>query len=288
MVLRIDATRNTDELVENSEEKEHMAVAMEPETTKIPDDETESDEEETPKTIVKPESRGIFSAAASIFRAKKEREDESEEIDDEPVIDSEDLPDEEEKVDETDKKDDRIYRDEKHTKEIERDSYKSKLSFPGLSGEFNKVNKKRPVFMKRRMNIYLKRFVSIIIVLLLMAGIVYGMIKLLNLIFTENSSEVIVSPTPTVTVTPTPEPTPTVTPTPTPEPTPTATPEPAYIEYTVQAGDTLSKISALFYDGDSNHVAEIVAFNESITDPSLIRVGQVIKIPTLYSDAPGE
>ncbi|HPJ22498.1 MAG TPA: LysM domain-containing protein, partial [Clostridia bacterium] len=288
MVLRIDATRNTDELVEKSEEKEHLTVALEPETTKIPVDEKEYDEEETPKTIVKPESRGIFSAAASIFRAKKEKEDESEEIDDEPVIDSEDLPDEEEKVDETDKKDDRIYRDEKHTKEIEKDSYKSKLSFPGLSGEFNKVNKKRPLFMKRRMNIYLKRFVSIIVVLALMAGIVWGMMALLKLIFTENKQTVEVTFTPTVTVSPTPEPTPEPTPTPTPEPTPEPTLPPAYIEYTVQAGDTLSKISALFYDGDSNHVAEIVAFNESITDPSLIRVGQVIKIPTLYSDAPGE
>ena len=100
-------------------------------------------------------------------------------------------------------------------------------------------------------------------------------------LFTANSPEVIVRPTPTVRITPTP------TPTPTPKPTPISVinPDVAYVEYTIQAGDTMSKISALFYDGDSNHVAEIVAFNENLTDPCLIRVGQVIKIPTLYSNS---
>ena len=108
----------------------------------------------------------------------------------------------------------------------------------------------------------------------------------------ESPTEIIVSPTPSITPTPTPAPTPTPTPAPTPTPTPTPkptatsiiNPDVPYIEYTIQAGDTMAKISALFYDGDSSHAAEIVAFNESITDPSLIRVGQVIKIPTLYSD----
>lgn len=60
---------------------------------------------------------------------------------------------------------------------------------------------------------------------------------------------------------------------PLPEPTPEPTTE--YIEYTVQKGDTLSKIAKQF----NTTVDAILALNPEITNPNLIYVGQVIKVP---------
>ena len=49
--------------------------------------------------------------------------------------------------------------------------------------------------------------------------------------------------------------------------------------YTVQAGDTLSKISKQFY-GDANRYMTIFEANRDILkDPNLIKVGQVLKVP---------
>ena len=48
-----------------------------------------------------------------------------------------------------------------------------------------------------------------------------------------------------------------------------------YTSYTVQAGDTLSGIAARF----GTTVAELVSLN-NISDPNLIYVGQVLKIPS--------
>lgn len=223
--------------------------------------------------------KGLFAAAASIFSRSKK--------DDEESIDTEEVLVENSEV-------------EKPVEELKEESSKDEvkspgigkkhgeMSFPGVSAEYKKLNVKRPRFMKRRMNIYLKRIISIIVVLVLMAGIVWGMYHLLKLIFTDKEDVIEVSPTPTIVATPTPTPSPT--PTPTEEPTAEPTEEPAddvYIEYVVKSGDTLSKISANFYDG-ANHVAEIVAYNENITDANSIRVGQVIKIPILTSDTPDE
>lgn len=301
MTLRVDATRDTENIPGvvpiNESSKEEKAAEVKKINKEVNEEIKKDFEDEINNEVTdvtkdnnekkqENEHRGIFTATASIFKGKKDKKnDETDELED--AIETDDT-EKVELVEEIIEKNDNIYQEDLEKNIEDKDSYKSKMSFPGLSGDYRKVNKKRPVFMKRRMNIYFKRFISIIIVLLLMAGIVYGMIKLLNLIFTEKAEEIVYSPTPTATATPTPTPSPTPTPTATPTPTPTATPEPAYVEYTVQSGDTLSKISALFYDGDSNHVAEIVAFNENITDPSLIRVGQVIKIPTLYSENPEE
>lgn len=85
------------------------------------------------------------------------------------------------------------------------------------------------------------------------------------------------SPTPAGTMAPataTPSGAPTVTPSerPTPTPHPTATPRPR--TYKVRSGDTLSAIAARF----GTTVAELAALNK-ITNPSLLRVGQVLKIP---------
>ncbi|MGY1732942.1 LysM peptidoglycan-binding domain-containing protein [Geodermatophilus sp. SYSU D01045] len=49
----------------------------------------------------------------------------------------------------------------------------------------------------------------------------------------------------------------------------------ATFDYTVVAGDTLNKIAKKF----GVTVAEILAVNPQITDPDVIRVGQVIRIP---------
>ncbi|MFO7303625.1 MAG: LysM peptidoglycan-binding domain-containing protein [Acidobacteriota bacterium] len=50
--------------------------------------------------------------------------------------------------------------------------------------------------------------------------------------------------------------------------------------YTVQAGDTLSKISRQFY-GDANQYMKIFEANrDQLTDPDKIKVGQVLRIPS--------
>ena len=87
------------------------------------------------------------------------------------------------------------------------------------------------------------------------------------------------SPAPTPTVVTSPSPAPTSTPSPTasalPTVTPAATPLPSGTQrYTVKANDTLSGIAARF----GTTVAALAAAN-NITDPRLIRVGQVLIIP---------
>jgi hypothetical protein len=81
-----------------------------------------------------------------------------------------------------------------------------------------------------------------------------------------------ITPAPTST----PAPTPTSTPAPTPSRTvaPTPKPTPAYRTYTIKYGDTLSGIAARYH----TTVLALERLN-GITDPTLLRVGQVIKIP---------
>lgn len=56
---------------------------------------------------------------------------------------------------------------------------------------------------------------------------------------------------------------------------------PYLAEYTVVAGDNLSKISERFY-GTQNHYYKIFQANKDIIkDPNVIRIGQVLKIPHL-------
>jgi LysM repeat protein len=80
------------------------------------------------------------------------------------------------------------------------------------------------------------------------------------------------SPTPTPTATKSPTPTPSATKSPTPTPTPTATTKPS--NYTVVAGDTLSKIATRF--GVTQ--AALMAANK-ITNPNSIQLGQKLVIP---------
>ncbi|MEZ5811602.1 MAG: LysM peptidoglycan-binding domain-containing protein [Rhizobiaceae bacterium] len=53
-----------------------------------------------------------------------------------------------------------------------------------------------------------------------------------------------------------------------------------YWEHTVVPGDTLSKISARYYEGDSSQYPAIHQANQHIvTNPNLILPGQVLRIP---------
>jgi nucleoid-associated protein YgaU len=49
--------------------------------------------------------------------------------------------------------------------------------------------------------------------------------------------------------------------------------------YTVQAGDTLSKISKHFYGNANAYMKIFEANREQLTDPDKIKVGQTLKIP---------
>jgi len=80
-------------------------------------------------------------------------------------------------------------------------------------------------------------------------------------------------PPPTSTPVP-PSPTPALTQPPTGTPPPTARPKPTFRTYTVRSGDTLSGIASRY----NTTVSAIAALNH-ISDPSKLRVGQVLLIP---------
>lgn len=50
--------------------------------------------------------------------------------------------------------------------------------------------------------------------------------------------------------------------------------------YTVQAGDTLSKIAKQFYGNAGAYMKIFEANKDKLTDPNKIQVGQVLKIPS--------
>jgi nucleoid-associated protein YgaU len=58
-----------------------------------------------------------------------------------------------------------------------------------------------------------------------------------------------------------------------------ATPPPAPKTYTVQAGDTLSKISRQFYGDAGKYMKIFEANRDKLSNPDLIKVGQVLTIP---------
>jgi LysM repeat protein len=62
-----------------------------------------------------------------------------------------------------------------------------------------------------------------------------------------------------------------------------APPKPAAAEtqtYTVQPGDTLSKIAKQFYGNANSYMKIFEANKDKLSDPNKIQVGQVLKIPT--------
>ena len=56
-------------------------------------------------------------------------------------------------------------------------------------------------------------------------------------------------------------------------------PPPPARSYTVSAGDTLSKISQRFYGDAGKYMKIFDANRDSLSDPNLIKVGQVLKLP---------
>jgi nucleoid-associated protein YgaU len=58
-----------------------------------------------------------------------------------------------------------------------------------------------------------------------------------------------------------------------------ATPPPVPKTYTVQAGDTLSKISKQFYGDAGKYMKIFEANRDKLSNPDLIKVGQVLVIP---------
>ncbi|UCH87706.1 MAG: LysM peptidoglycan-binding domain-containing protein [Dehalococcoidia bacterium] len=87
------------------------------------------------------------------------------------------------------------------------------------------------------------------------------------------------SPTPGATVSPTatpaPEATPTLVPTPTPEPSP-------FIEYEIQAGDTLSSIAQAY----GTTIDDLVSINGLASQDVIISVGQKLLVPNPAAAAP--
>lgn len=213
--------------------------------------------EEIEETAVKVESRSKF---AGFFKPEKAEE----EIEEEAVAD--DIEVEEEPHEE------HLFSQHKDNKEA--------------INKFTSIKFQNPGKMKRRMNIYIKRLISIVIVLILMTGIVWGMVKLFKLII-DNGNTVEVSATPTITPVETPvvseEPTPTPSPSPTPTPTPTPT-QSLDREHIVKDGDSLWAISMMYYNS-ADYIDDIVAYNENLTNANSIYVGQKIKIPFLNTSA---
>ena len=140
---------------------------------------------------------------------------------------------------------------------------------------------------KRRTSIYLKRAISIVIVLAVMAGIIIGMVKLLDRIFnsteTEESESPMASISPIVVETPTPTPTPSEEITPSPSPTPIE----QFVNYTVKSGDTLTKIAKYHNDlyelnypnTNLQPLVDLIMGYNNMDDPNRINVGQELKIP---------
>jgi len=60
---------------------------------------------------------------------------------------------------------------------------------------------------------------------------------------------------------------------------PSIAPPPEPRTHKVQAGDTLSKISKQFYGDAGKYMKIFEANKDQLTDPNLIKVGQVLRIP---------
>ena len=90
-----------------------------------------------------------------------------------------------------------------------------------------------------------------------------------------------VAPTGTPGISPTPGGTPGASPTPGGTPTPAPSPTPAFEEYTVQQGDSLSTIAAQF-----GTTADEIARINSITDPNTLSVGQKLQVPRPATPSP--
>lgn len=160
------------------------------------------------------------------------------------------------------------------------------------SSSFDSIKMSKNEKIKRRTSIYIKRAVSIILVLALMAGIIWGMVSLLKIIFKREgpgeSETPIPSPSPIVVVSPSP----TVQPSPSLEPEPSETslpdPEDQYILHKISVTtdhSTLNAIAAYYNETyklnypDAAMLVQKIAGLNGIEDVNIIFYGQEIKIP---------
>jgi len=128
------------------------------------------------------------------------------------------------------------------------------------------------------------RWLLIILILLITAGLVLLVPTLMRLIEPEPRAQAIIIPTvPTRTPTPTATPTPTITPTPIPTPTPQPSPTPlpilvGYTVHTVTEDETLADIAALY-----DTLAPAIASLNRFPPDTPLSAGQPLVIP-LYTD----
>jgi len=118
-------------------------------------------------------------------------------------------------------------------------------------------------------------FLTAVLLILIVIFVIKNLMKSL----TNPGDDVVIQPSPIVTLSPTPTPEPDITPEPTPEPTPTEAPE--ITEYTVQQGDTLSSIARKYYGDNFIYVEKLGKYNNIPAPYNTIIVGQKIKIPPL-------
>lgn len=120
---------------------------------------------------------------------------------------------------------------------------------------------------------YAAVFLTAILLILIMYFVIKNIMNSLN-----DPGDVVISPTPIVTLTPTP--TPEITPEVTPEVTPTEAPV-QITEYTVQRGDTLSSIARKHYGDNYAYVEKLGKYNNIPAPYDTIVLGQKLKIPPL-------
>ena len=158
------------------------------------------------------------------------------------------------------------------------------------ASSFDSIKLSKSESRKRRTSIYIKRAVSIVVVLAVMAGIIIGMVNLLKLIFNKKSVEE--SPTPSSIYSPIVVPSPTATEEASPSAEPTISPEPTietqFITHIVKVTTnhiSLNQIAAYYNDVYSLNYpstvifVEVIAGYNEIADVNMIYAGQEIKIP---------
>lgn len=155
---------------------------------------------------------------------------------------------------------------------------------------FDSIKLSKTESQKRRTSIYIKRAVSIVVVLAIMAALIFGMVKLLNVIINKepNSESPLASSSVSPIVVETPSQTPEETPSEEPSDSTPPSPEIQYITHKIGVTTnhlSLNQIAAYYnetyslnYPNTAMLVGSIAAIN-NIPDVNIISYGQEIKIP---------
>lgn len=157
----------------------------------------------------------------------------------------------------------------------------------GLKFDEQSTNKKKGKNSKR-MNIYLKKILAIVITLALLAGIVYAMVQLVQLIYNNDDGGDVTVTTSSVSIpkiTTKASTTKATTAASTTATTVATEPKPTTTPYTVQPGDTLYYIITLYYGSYSEEYAMAVAAINEMDDPNALYVGQILQMPFFDTEA---